>query len=405
MEVFVARQPIFDQNRLVHAYELLYRTGEQNFFDGSISSNMATSILLMNSYYSFGIDNLIGSHKAFINFSKALIENDIPHLLNEQNVVIELLEDIKPDPFFIQKVKNLKEKGYTIALDDFVESYPYVELIELSDIIKVDFLLNTREQIKSICSTWKKKGKLLLAEKVETNEEFLWAKGLGFDYFQGYFFSKPSVMKSKTLTDSAYQYIRLMEKLNKPEPDYKEIASIIEVDVSLTYKLLKLVNSRFALVSNISSIQHALAILGITAFRKWVSLAMIQSKATSSASELAKISLIRSHFMEGIAKASDLKKYASEISLIGILSVVDVLLESPMEEIVKNLPLSETIKDTLLGKDSQYSCVYGIVKQYEMGNFTDILGCCTLIKFDSNKLPQIYLESVKWSEELFEYMC
>lgn len=211
-------------------------------------------------------------------------------------------------------------------------------------------------------------------------------------------------MKSKTLTNNAYQYIRLMEKLNTPEPDYKEIAKIIEVDVALTYKLLKLVNSKFSIMHNIVSIQHALSILGINAFRKWLSFAMLQNNTTSIVSELSKFSLIRSRLMEDIANESSLKRYATEISLIGILSFVDVLLESPMDEIVKNLPLSNLIKDTLLDQETICSCIYNVVKEYEKGQFSDINKCCTEINFDIKKLPKLYIDAVKWSEELFEYM-
>lgn len=404
MDVFVARQPIFDRNDKVVAYELLYRTDENNFFDESVSSNVATSILLMNSFYSFGIDNLIGDETAYINFSKALIENDIPLLLDEQHVVIELLEGIKPDQLFINKIKYLKERGYLIALDDFTHNYPYNELIDLADILKVDFLKNTGEQIIKICAKYKKLGKILLAEKVESYEEYIWAKKNNFDYFQGYFFSRPLLMKRKTLNDSAYQYFRLLEKINANEPNYKEIAHIIEIDVTLTYNLLKLINSRFTLISNITSIQHGLSILGINAFKKWLSLAMMQNVATHKTSEIIKTALIRSYFMEKVAYASNLRKYAEEITFVGILSVIDVLLESSMEDILEKLPLSLEVKDTLLAKDTSYSNVYNILKAYEAGNFYDISEYCQIIYFDINQLPKIYCDSIKWSEDLFEYM-
>ncbi len=404
MDVFVARQPIFDRNDKVVAYELLYRTDEKNFFDESVSSNIATSILLMNSFYSFGIDHLIGGETAYINFSKALVENDIPLLLDEKLVVIELLEGIKPDMFFINKVKYLKERGYSIALDDFTHNFPYDELIELADILKVDFLKNTSEQIIRICSKYKKLGKILLAEKVETYEEYIWAKKNGFDFFQGYFFSRPLLMKRKALNDSAYQYFRLLEKLNVPEPNYKEIAHIIEIDVTLTFNLLKVINSRFSFVNNVTSIQHGLSILGINSFKKWVSLAMMQNVATHKTSEIIKTALIRSSFMEKVALSSNLRSHSDEITFVGILSVIDVLLESPMEEIVKILPLHNDVKDTLMGKETRYSSVFNILKCYERGSFNDLNEYCQIIAFDINQLPKIYCNSIKWAEDLFEYM-
>lgn len=404
MDVFVARQPIFDRSNKVVAYELLYRTDENNYFDYTVSSNIATSILLMNAYYSFGIDHLIGNKLAYINFSKSLIENDIPLLLDENLIVIELLETVKPDQTLLNKLRYVKERGYTIALDDYSYHYPYEDLVEFADIIKVDFLNNTLEQIIEICLKYKKLGKILLAEKVETYELYLWARKVGFDYFQGYYFSKPILMKRNALPDSAYQYFRLLEKMNVPEPNYKEISGIIETDVTLTYKLLKLINSRFTLVSDVTSIQHGLAILGINAFRKWLSLAMMQNIATHKTPEVVKIAMIRSQFMDKVARESSIKRYADEITLVGILSVIDILLEAPMEEILKNLPLTKKVKATLLGEDTDYNIIFKILRTYENGDFYQLEPLCESIRFDSNKLPKIYCTSVKWAEDLFEYM-
>lgn len=404
MDVYVARQPIFNREKEVVAYELLYRDTDNNFFDGSVAASVATSILLMNSYISFGINNLVGDAKAFVNFGKALIDSDIPLLLDSNKVVVELLEDIVPDRLFVEKIKMLKDKGYTIALDDYVEGYLYDELTELSDIIKVDFFGNSKEQIVNICHTWKRKGKLLLAEKVETDEIYQWAKRVGFDYFQGYFFSKPTMLKSKGIQESSFQYVKVMEELSRKEPDYKQIAKIIETDATLTYKLLKLVNSKFSLISNISSIQHALSILGIEAFEKWFSLAMVQNLSTSKPSEIVKISLIRARFLENISKGSKLSSYSQELMLTGILSVMDALLEKPMQEIVETLPITNIIKNALVNKESPILDAFNLGIAYEKGDFDVAEELAKKIHFDWHKSSDNYLDAVKWSEELFLYM-
>lgn len=404
MEVFVARQPIFDVDNKVYAYELLYRQSEQNFFDQSVTSNVATSLLLMNSYYTFGIDKLVGDGKAFINFDKHLIDAEIPMLLDKERVVVELLEDIEPDKGFIREVKKLRTNGYTIAIDDYVEGYLYDELVELSHIIKVDFFENTNEQIESIVRRWKPRGKILLAEKVETQEVFEWAKKIGFDLFQGYYFSKPAMLRGKGMTDSTYQYIRIMEELSAKEPDYKRIAEVIETDVALTYKLLKLVNSNFTASKAITSIQHGLAILGIDAFEKWFSLAMVQNLAGSKPSELVKLSMLRGHFMEAVALNSQLKSYSNEMMLVGILSVIDALVERPIEDIVNELPLGEDIKAALLMKPGKYTKVYQMVLQIEKGDFELKDDCGREINLDCMEVPKYYYDSVKWADEIFEYM-
>ena len=404
MEVFVARQPIFDLDYNVFAYELLYRQNENNFFDQSVDSNVATSILLMNSYYTFGIDNLVGDGKAFINFDKHLIESEIPMLLDNSKIVVELLEDIVPNGRFLAKLNKLKDHGYTIAMDDYIETYIYDELVELSDIIKIDFLGNSKEEIVRIVKRWKPTGKTLLAEKVESQEEYEWAKKAGFDLFQGYYFSKPTMMKGKGVNASPFQYIKIMEELSASEPDYKRISGIIETDVSLTYKLLKLVNSKFSSSKKIASIQHALSILGIDAFEKWFNLAMVQNLGAGKPSELLKVSMTRAKFMELIVANTSLKTYANQAILIGLLSVIDALLEKTMNLVLAELPLSDDIKNALLLLPSKFSKVYTLVLMYEKGDFEEALKIGKEIGISSMKTAEYYYEAVRWAEELFSFM-
>jgi EAL and modified HD-GYP domain-containing signal transduction protein len=195
-----------------------------------------------------------------------------------------------------------------------------------------------------------------------------------------------------------------MNELNKDEPDNHKISSIIETDVTLTYRLLKLVNSSFSLVSQVNSINHALSILGTMAFKKWLTLAMVQVSGAHKPPELLKTSLIRSAFMERIAKDSSLRKNASDINLIGILSVIDALLEKPMHKVLEALPLSLLIKDTLLNKSTKYSPVYDIVKAYEKGDFDSLEVLSRPIHYDYLKAPKAYYESLKWAEDLYTYM-
>jgi len=404
MDIYVARQPIFDTKNKVFAYELLYRTNEQNFFDQSVNSDVATSLLLMNSYYTFGIDKLVGDGKAFINFDKNLIDSEIPMLLDKEKIVVELLEDIIPDANFVSKVKNLKANGYTIAIDDYVEGYKFEELVHLSDIIKVDFFGNTPEQIAKIVKIWKPRGKILLAEKVETQEVFEWAKGIGFDLFQGYYFSKPSMIKGRNIENSAFQYVRIMKELNVKEPNYKNIASIIETDVNLTYKLFKLVNMNFTASKKITSIQHALSILGINSFEKWVSLAMVQNLAGNKPQELIKISMTRAKFMELIGLNSKLKSVANEMMLVGILSVIDALLEKPIDEIMMELPLGEDIKNALILLPGKYTLSYELVLDFEKGDFAEEEDWMKAIGLDYAEIHKYYYEAIEWAENLYSAM-
>lgn len=405
MDVFVARQPIFNKDLEVIGYELLYRDSDKNFFNESITSNVATAILLMNTYFHFGITNLVGDSVAFINFGEHLIMNEIPQLLSTKNVVIEILEDIQPTPKILEKFNRLRRDGYTIAVDDYILEQPRKEILPYCQIMKVDFMHNTKDEIRQIVYKYKKQGKLFLAEKVETKEAFEWAKSLGFDYYQGYFFARPSIVKSTDLSVSAGQYVRLLEALYKPEPDYKEIAKIIEIDVILTFKLLHIVNSNFSLGTQINSIHHALSILGIDAFTKWLSLAMVQNLGKVSSSELVKVAMVRSKMLELMSfRSSILKGHEDELSLLGILSVIDVLLQEPMESVIKKLPLSTEIKKTFLREESLFLYPFELCLAYERGDFGHIGSYTEDLSIHVQELAEDYINAVAWADNLFAYM-
>lgn len=398
MDIFLARQPIFNRNQEVVAYELLYREGETNAFTGNVAADTATSILLINAHLNMGLDKLVGPHQAFVNFHKELILNDVPLLLDKKKVVIEILEDIIPDQKFLNKIRQLKQTGYTIALDDVVEDYPYPEIMALSEIIKVEFLGVSKAQIQRIFYRWKPLGKTLLAEKVETREDFEWAKGLGFDLFQGYFFAKPSLVKSKGIKENASKYIQILTELNAEEPDYGHLTALVESDVSMTYKLLKLVNANFTKTSRIKSIRHGLSILGVHALRKWIALAMAQAMSSKETHELILTSMIRSHLLEEIVLNSSIRKHHHEITLIGIISIIDVLLEKPMTEILEDLPLTEEAKGTLLGEDTPFTPAYRLCLDYEHGDFSKLSQYAKLISYNEANLSRDYINAVKWAD-------
>jgi len=402
MEIYVARQPIFDSDNNVVAYELLYRNGLENSFDRSVAGNVATSIVLTNSFLTFGIEKLVEDKLAFVNFDKHLILSGVAELLNKDQVVIELLETIVPNEQFIQKIKSLKEQGYTCAADDYVDGYKYERLIEACDIVKVDFIHNTYDGIAKLTWDLRKKGKVLLAEKIETKEEFEWAKSIGYQYFQGYYFARPLMEKRKTFHDSVLQYIKLMNEMIEDEPDILKITRIIEVDVSLTYKLLKLVNSSLGIPNEISSTQHAISMLGLKSFSRWLSLAMVQNIGEGSVSELSKYALMRSFMLDKIATSTRFAFFRDELVLLGTLSVIDAILEMDMETIIDPLPLSDGVRDTLLGKMTMFSDCYNLVLFYERGEFDDAETYAKSIGYSYNDLAEHYVAAVEYADQMYE---
>jgi EAL and modified HD-GYP domain-containing signal transduction protein len=301
----------------------------------------------------------------------------------------------------MKAIKRLKEKGYTIAVDDYEKDYKFDEIIKAVSLVKVDFMANTREEIENIVVDLKNQGKQLLAEKVETKEEYEWAKSLGFDLFQGYYFAKPTLETKKSMDSNGLQYVRLMSELNNKEPDYKKLSDIILVDVSLTYKLLKLVNSWAKPVHEITSIRQAISTLGMKSFQRWISLAMVGNMATKETSELVKIAMIRSSLLNRIGEYSNLKKFKDELSLLGTLSILDVMLEMDMKDALETLPIGEEMKSTLLGEKTKYYDAMHLCLAYEKGVFDDAEEAANNINYDLMKLPEHYVEAISWSDKMF----
>ncbi len=404
MDNYIARQPIFDKHSHTIAYELLYRHTNANYFDGTIDDSAATSIVLVNSYLNFGL-KLISEHKlCFINFNADLILQDIPLLLSPEQTVIELLETVQPTSEILEKLIQLKSKGYLLALDDYTFDYPYKEIFDLCDIIKVDFLLNPKEKLSTIRTHLKENHKLILAEKVETEIDFEYAAKLGFDYFQGYYFSHPIMLKKKKMNPLYQNYLLILAEMQKEEPNYNTVTRIIETDVSLAYRLLKLVNSSYSLVSDVKSIKHALAILGINHFSKWFTLATINQLSQDKPDELIKTSIFRMKFMENLGESSRFHSHLSSLRMIGVLSVLDAILEQPMEELLVDLSLAENIKNTLLLKETLFSDLFNLMLAYERAEFESAQKLCKKIDLDFSSFPDLYLNAISWSDELFDYL-
>lgn len=405
MDVFVARQPILDENENIFAYELLYRDSPNNFFNTDYTDDKVTSILLTNSYFNIGMEQLIEGKKAFINFDEILIKKEIPLMFPPESIVVEILETVVPDRDLIRKLRALKAKGYTIALDDFTVGYDFQTLIDLADIIKVDFMLNTKEDIINIILKHRNHTRKFLAEKVEDRETYLFAKDLGFSYYQGYFFSKPKLIKGREISIGELAYFDIFKEMDKPEPEIPKISKIIERDIALTYKLLKLVNSKFGLANEVTSIKHALAILGLAGIQKWLTLLMVSDISKGQNADIAKMAMFRSRFAELVAKNTDgLRLKADEVSLMGLVSLVDVLLNRPLDGVIKELPLSRDIKNALLNQSGPFNVIYKVIKAYEQGLWKEIYEIAEELKLDVLKLQNLYISAVTWTDELFVYI-
>ncbi|WP_110954629.1 EAL and HDOD domain-containing protein [Anaerosinus massiliensis] len=404
-DVHVARQPIFDVNLNVFGYELLFRSNNAvNNYTG-IDGDQATLDVIANSFLLIGIDVLTNGKKAFINFTANALKNSLPAMLPKETIAVEILENVEPDEELICACENLKKKGYLLILDDFVFAPRFLPLIKIADIIKVDFRSTNRCERQQLIDQMRNYPLKFLAEKVETPEEFQDALRMGYSYFQGYFFCKPCIITGKDLSGYKTSYMRILQEINQPELDLKKVESIIKQDVSLSYKLLKFMNSSaFGFKTKINSLQHALALLGKKELTKWVSLIALKNLVSNKPDELILNSLIRACFAEKLAAKKICPQRTSDAFLMGMFSHLDVLLDRPLSEILEELSLSEEIKRALLEKEqNQFFILYQLIKTYEIGNWKDGLVYIKQLKLHEHDVLKAYRESLIWAHNLI--MC
>lgn len=410
MEVFIGRQPIFNLHEQVVAYELLYRNKDSNSFP-MIDSDAATVNVLINSFVNIGIDEVTKGRPCFVNFTENLLIGPLTDYLDPTKVVIEILEDVPITKKLISHIRDLKNKGFKIALDDFVldESVEiYDELFKYIDYIKVDFLLTSLVERMEIENKVKTKFPHieLLAEKVETRNQFDVAKHSGYVLFQGYFFEQPQVIKSTDIPANTMQYFHIISLLRDNEPNINVIAENIERDISLSYKLLQLINqSTMRSKLKIRTIKQAVLMLGISELRKWIYLlAMRENSAYGESNlfgELMRRSLFRAKVCEEVAKLNAKKNY-SEYFLMGLFSLIDSLLRRPMNMILQQLPFSEEIAETISGGNTAMSPYLDFSIALSKLEWDKVEKLGAQLGLSEEQVIKIQLKAEDWVEETFK---
>ncbi|MDY7032284.1 MAG: HDOD domain-containing protein [Thermodesulfobacteriota bacterium] len=400
MEVYVARQPIFDRMKRIYGYELLFRGGMSNFFSG-IDGDTATSKVLSNSFLSIGMDNITGSKLAFVNFTQDLLLSGVPLMFPKEKVVVEILENVEPEDDVIDICRHIAGRGYCIALDDFFYRSSMDPLIAMANIIKFDFRLTAMEEIEEYITKLSDCNVKFLAEKVETHEEFKRAMQMGCDYFQGYFFSKPEVIKGKDFSGNQMNLLQIMAEVNKEDFKFNEVSKIITRDVSISYKLLRYINSAyFGVYHDISSIDQALAMLGEKGIRRFLSLIAMSELSCEKPNELMKTSIIRARFSEVIGESSGSHINSSELFTLGLFSLIDAILDDSMENLMSRLPLSENIKKALVYDEGELKDYLRLAVCYEMGDWNGVSDMAKVLGFNEEKLPDHFMEALTWADAM-----
>lgn len=394
---FVARQPIFTADEKVFGYELLFRDGIEDYFrekdaDAASRKTLDTSLLM-------GLQSLCEGRRAFVNCSREVLLKDYVTLLPSPLAVVEVLESVPPDELVKAALGRLKRAGYMIALDDYLFDDPREPLVDFADILKVDLQQTNAEQRSVLVHRYGPWRCRMLIEKVETREQFAEAQKAGFVYFQGYFFSKPELLKAKEVPENRLNYLRLLQAVSQPELDVRQLEQLIKHEASITYRLLRYLNSAALGVRNeVHSIRHAITMLGEREVRRWIRLIATLTVGESKPSELVHTAMTRARFCELIADR--VPHGESDLFLMGLLSMIDAILEMPMVSILENVPLDHETKAVLLGGASKLRPIYQLMLARECGDWQSTASQSAALGLNESDVAAAYWQSVQWVRQL-----
>jgi len=392
-EILIGRQQILDSKLNIYAYEILFR-GSDFDLNQEEGATSATNQVITDTILEIGLNEVVGSDKAFINFTAKNLLEKTPLHLPKDRVVIEVLEDVVVDLRMINQIKEFSEQGYMIALDDFIFTPEWIPLIELADIIKLDVMAMPIAETLATIEKLKPYNIKLLAEKVETQEEYEIFKKAGCELFQGFFFSKPKIVKGKRLGVNQIATIKLLSTINKQDVSFGELSAVITQDVGLSYKLLHYINSAFfSLPNEIESIHHAVTCLGMSEIKRWVNILALTSFSDKPDALFQNI-LIRGKMCELLAEQFD--QDPSQMFLMGMLSSLDSLLDIPIEEALAQLPMAEEVEQAILYKKGMAGDILAYVVFYEQWG----LSSDKTQRIKPDNIREIYLKSISWSREV-----
>lgn len=388
-DIYIARQPIYDSSNQLFGYELLYRGGETgfaNFNDGKIAS----SEVILNGFLEIGFDGLVGSSTAFINITEDFILDEELTPMYENKTILEVLEDIKPSEEIFKGVKRLKEKGYRIALDDFIYSAEYDDLLSIADFVKLDVLRLSEDDIRHELDCLKTFNVKVIAEKIETPEMYDFCKSLDFDFYQGFYFCKPQLVKHKNIPSNKLVVLNLLKELHKADFNFIDIEKALSQDATLTYKLLRYVNSAaFKDRKEIGSIKEALALVGGDTIRKWATLILLMQLVDGKPQDLLVAALTRAKMCELLEN-----DVTEGMFTIGLFSLLDALMGAPLIDLLDELTLSSSIKLALLDYAGENGELLHNVVRYQQSQWDELI----IHTKDVRSYFESYMKAVKWAD-------
>ena len=394
---YVARQTIVGAKRNTVGYELLFRDGTENAYP-NIPLDEATSRLIVENHLDLGIDKLVGNYKAFINFSEKSLLERFPLVFNKSNVVVEILESVRPSDEVVSVCRDLVEGGYALALDDHDFNDKWDHVPELIEIIKVDITNFDKDELARRIDSIGISGKTLIAERVETHEQFAYCKEMGFDCFQGYFFSKPEILQKKKMPSNKMITMELLSESTKEPMQFSSISEIISRDVGLSVKLLKFINSAAFGVKGITSLNHALTYLGEAEVKKFISLVAMAAIGDDKPAALLSLAAVRARFCELLSRELGQTELSGSAFLCGLFSLIEAVMNDTMESIFLKLPIDSSIKEALRGaENSEAGNLLKLVLAYEQGEWMRASEISSSLKIKESVVGNSYREAICWA--------
>jgi EAL and modified HD-GYP domain-containing signal transduction protein len=397
---FIARQPIVNAGHTIIAYELLFRHSAHAQSAHFESDAEAGITIIANALCNMGTEWLLKGKQAFINMEVPMLMSSFSSLLPKENVVIEVLETVKVTDDILARVKELKQEGYRFALDDFhylPESEP---LLALADYVKLDVLSHSPDELAKLVKTVRRYPVKLVAEKVETLDQFKHCRDLGFDFFQGYYFAHPETLVERVINPVHGTVLQLLEKVRQGA-DVKELEALFKKDVALTFKLMRYINSAgFGLSCEVQSIRHAVSILGMQPLYRWLTLLLVTAGSNATSPAQARTAITRGRLCELLGKTELPRGDQDNLFIVGVFSLLPAMLEMPMEQILERLVIPEKIADALMDRSGLYGPFLALAEAVESGDAQRLEDLTLSLMLSPDQVSSAHLQALAWVEQL-----
>ncbi len=395
-DVVVGRQAIFDAANEVVAYELLYRAWDGTCNVASVGGVRATAHVLVSGVFGLGLDRLSGGRPVFVNVpTQLLLSGDVLDVV-PRDVVVEVLEDVPDRDNVRASLQTLRRHGYRMALDDVVADDDRMGLFPLVDVVKIDMMATSAGQRRSLVHDVRRAGAEVLFEKVETPEDAREARQLGVSLLQGYYFARPDLLRGRTVRVLQPSHVRLLAELGRPELNLEAVEALLRGDVYLAERFIVFCNAAaFGWRTRITSVRHALVLLGDASIRRWLSLVILATAAGGKPGELTVVAACRGRFCEIVGRAVGLGTRSFDLVLLGMFSILDAVLDEPMAEAIAGLPLAPDVCDALLGEPGTLRSVLELALAWERGDDTGLETHLRALGVSLQTAQQAYLESLR----------